>query len=232
MRILIISMLLSMSVFAEENNQLVLDDADQIFELTGELSEMLTGQFIEKLNSFEGDELIIFINSPGGSLKEMYEIINAMHSSNVKFTCLAQYAASASFMIFENCDKRIMIKNGVLMSHQAWGQYSGNLLSIISKASMGQRGWESMEKYVSTRIGMSHEEYTLKILKTWWIDENEAIKYNLIDGPITYVSCTEELSKKKFTRKEIWSDLYGKKLVVIEKSSCPLIQIGLQVEEK
>jgi ATP-dependent protease ClpP protease subunit len=80
-------------------------------------------------------EIHFEINSPGGSVSTMMEIMTAMDQArvnNIKLVCtVTRQAASAAFLIFNHCDKRYAHELSNLMWHSV-GVYLDGPYNLVS----------------------------------------------------------------------------------------------------
>lgn len=81
------------------------------------------------------DEIILYINSYGGSVKEALGIYSQLRRHPAKVTAYVDgYAASAAAVILAAADHRIMGCNTVQMLHYPWVTVSGNAAQLRSIA--------------------------------------------------------------------------------------------------
>jgi len=66
------------------------------------------------------------MNTPGGSIQSGIELIEALNGMNRPINTVTLFSASMGFQIVQNLGDRLILKNGVLMSHRASGQMSGS----------------------------------------------------------------------------------------------------------
>ena len=80
-----------------------------LITLRGEIDEQITSEIIGKINKFTNSHLYLYIISPGGSVIEGLQIIDQLQSlahKNIKLSCIANFAASMAFVIFQSCPTR------------------------------------------------------------------------------------------------------------------------------
>jgi ATP-dependent protease ClpP protease subunit len=88
--------------------------------LNTEIDDNTVAPIISKIYSSNKKELVLYINSPGGSIESGNSLINAMKSSGKHITCISEFSASMAAAILEvGCDTRIAMSNSVLMFHEA-----------------------------------------------------------------------------------------------------------------
>ena len=189
--------------------------------IRGVINSESSNKFIKDLNEFNHDELHIFINSPGGSVMEGMKIISHIDMLNdtVKINCIADFAASMAFIIFQNCHNRYVLSSSILMQHQMSLGLEGNLFNINSYMKMIQNLNMDLDTKQATRLQLTYDEFVDKIRHDWWITGSEAIKENVADD-LVKVKCSQDLYKKK----EIinYESLFGN--VILEFYKCPLLR--------
>ncbi len=107
--------------------------------LTGEVNGESTSNVIAKakqlddsLNSGKGRlfpnklPMYLFLNTPGGSIQSGLELIEALEGIGRPVNTVTLFAASMGFQIAQNLGDRLILKNGVLMSHHAAGEIGGS----------------------------------------------------------------------------------------------------------
>jgi ATP-dependent Clp protease protease subunit len=67
----------------------------------------------------------LFLNTPGGSVQSGLELIEALHGLECPVNTVTLFSASMGFQIVQNLGERLILKNGVLMSHRAKGGFEG-----------------------------------------------------------------------------------------------------------
>lgn len=71
------------------------------------------------------DAAYLFLNTPGGSIQAGLEGIEAIKGIGRPVSTVTLFAASMGFQIAQNLGERLIVKNGILMSHHARGQVQG-----------------------------------------------------------------------------------------------------------
>ena len=133
--------------------------------------------------------ITIVINSKGGEFDAGINIINEIIKNKKKyiiFECIAIYAASSAFDIFQYCNKRYVLQNSYLMQHNAYVQIKSDFDDFSNfykyKFKKFKKINDKIDKKISKKIGLEYNMYK-KYLKNGWIikDGKNIIKFNLAD---------------------------------------------------
>lgn len=135
------------------------------------------------MNQESSKPITILLNSPGGSVIAGARLISAMQASKAKVNtvCLSM-CASMAFMIHQYGSERLALDRAILMSHPASVGYSGDVDRIMSFIGTIQRYTNKLEAEVSKRIGISFDEYKKKSSVEYWVDSEDALRDNVVDG--------------------------------------------------
>jgi len=191
--------------------------------LRGKVNTEMKDRFIEK--SIQSDDnIFVYIDSPGGSVYEMNEIINYMKHSGKQYVCVAKFAASAAFSIFQFCQKRYMIPfSSISMQHDVAGQMYGDLPAMKAQLDMWLKITEKIDKIIAKRMKISLEKYKQLIANDLWLTYDMALEYNAVDSS-AFVTCTKKaLNTWKIRKRRVCSFIFGCKNITIKESLCPLI---------
>lgn len=175
------------------------------------------------INQDKYETLYLYINSPGGDVKSGNDLIDTIqyYKHKINIICIADYAASMAFAIFQSCPIRYGLLHSVFMQH--------SITSNINKMSLSE-----MSNYVeyinhlqlefnelqADRIGWSLQDFTNKVKNDWWMTGKQALKEKILDK-LVIVGCSVELSSSIETNIEY--DIKDKKIYKYTYSKCPLI---------
>lgn len=206
------------------NNKTIIFNSDHnVFAFKGTVNEDLKDRFIEKVINSKGRKFYIYFDSPGGSVHALNNIVDFMQASKKHYICVARFAASAAFMTFEHCQERLMMRGGILMSHNASSMISGELPRIASKLRLWTNLIEAIEKRIAKRMKMTFKKYKKLINVELWLDISDAKRYNAIDD-VVYATCSKKLMNKKVTTTSTRCSLFtGCKKVTTTVSACPIL---------
>ena len=206
-------------------------DVENYILIRGPINSVSADKIIESLLESDSLSLFIYIDSPGGDVDETSRIIQVIKDKQhqgVVYSCIAEYAASAAFIIYQHCDKRIVKDSSVLMQHPAVsnGEFSG-----VRPEQMKRRFEFILERLLildthqATRLQMSLEDFREKVRGDWWISGSSAVELKVADVSAR-ISCSKKLLELKYNHKEknVLSILGLIELdFVVEHSRCPLI---------
>ena len=144
--------------------------------------------------------LYLFLNTPGGSIQAGLEMIEALKGIDRKVDTVTLFAASMGFQIAQNLDDRLILKNGVLMSHRAAGEIQGSFggehpSQMDSRYQLWiDRMRELDEQTVSRTNGkQTYESYTKQYANEMWLTGTKSVQQGYADRIVT-VKCDSSLN--------------------------------------
>lgn len=149
---------------------------ENFFAVTSGFNEGLLDEFARKVMTYEDKKMYVYFDSPGGSVFSLARMRGIMRASDIQFICIARFAASAAFSLFQGCTKRYMLPDGIIMQHNASGGFFGELVRIRQRILVFQSILDRMEAYDAKRMGMSIKAFKAKINKEFWLDIDRAKK--------------------------------------------------------
>ena len=142
----------------------------------------------------------MFLNTPGGSIQSGLEMIEALQGIGRPINSITLFAASMGFQIAQNLDDRLILKNGVLMSHHAAGGFEGSFGGIRpNQVDSRYQLWldrvkELDEQTVRRTNGkQTYESYTKEYDHEVWLTGSKSVEEGYADR-IVKVKCDSSLS--------------------------------------
>ncbi|MBM7025001.1 ATP-dependent Clp protease proteolytic subunit [Clavibacter zhangzhiyongii] len=143
------------------------------------------------LESMDPDrDIVMYINSPGGSFTAMTAIYDTMQyvSPQIQTVCLGQAASAAAVLLAGGAPgKRLALPNARVLIHQpATGESSGGQASDIEIQAaeiMRMRSW--LEDTLASHTNRDREQINRDIERDKILGANEALEYGLIDQVLT-----------------------------------------------
>ena len=158
------------------------------------------------LNSGKGkiiknnDHLYLFLNTPGGSIQAGLELIEALKGIGRPIDTVTLFAASMGFQIAQGLNDRLILKNGVLMSHHAAGEFGGSFGGVHpSQVDSRYALWldrvkELDEQTVSRTNGkQTYESYTKQYDHEMWLTGTKSVEQGYADR-VVLVKCDTTLA--------------------------------------
>jgi ATP-dependent protease ClpP protease subunit len=82
------------------------------------------------------DDIVIVMNSGGGDPIDAFEMIVSIYEAPAPVTCIAtNMVASAAFLVFQRCPRRVMLDGSRLMMHEA--QWVGPVQDVLEAIERG-----------------------------------------------------------------------------------------------
>jgi ATP-dependent protease ClpP protease subunit len=142
----------------------------------------------------------LFLNSPGGSIQSGLELIEALKGIGRPVNTVTLFAASMAFQIAQNMNDRLILKNGILMSHRAAGEMQGSFGGTRpSQMDSRYQLWldrvrELDEQTVSRTQGkQTYDSYTKEYANEVWLTGTKSVQEGYADR-IVLVKCDTTLS--------------------------------------
>lgn len=218
---------------ASQSNKIVLNSQNAI-ALTGEINGELVADAIQKMQSLDqlptDKPIYLYIYSPGGSIQDGLELIEAASGLRRPVHTITSFAASMAFQTVQQLGERYILKSGVLMSHRAAGQFQGSFggarpSQIDSRYGFwSQRIHEMDEKTVERTKGRQTLESYLKAYRDEvWLTGPQSVDQGYADK-IVNVQCDSTLVGTH--QKSV--SFFGMQ-ISFEVSNCPLVTSPLNV---
>ena len=226
------------SITLSADNLLVLNaqvDGESVSELVAK-AKKLDNELSSPMNKLKGGKskhIILFLNTPGGSIQSGMELIEALNGLNHKVDTVTLFAASMGFQIVQSLNDRLILKSGVLMSHQAQGEFAGYFGGTApSQVDSRYKLWldrvrEFDEQTVSRTNGkQTYKSYTEAYNHELWLTGTQSVAQGYADRTVT-VSCDSSLSGTTTHSAEFM----GMQLLY-DLDACPLNTSPLNVRAK
>lgn len=136
--------------------------------------------------SKNGKDIYLVLNSPGGSVFAGAKLIAYMEGARVNVnTVCYELCASMAAQITEHGAKRLMISSATLMFHQAAGGVEGSLKEMKNRLGYIDIVITKLDAYIANRSGINREEFDRMVEHELWIDGQDSLDKNLVDGLVT-----------------------------------------------
>lgn len=144
-------------------------------------------EWVESANREGAEALVVEISSPGGSVKDGFDMVRAIETSKAPVYCVVDdEAASMALYVLESCQVRLMTRRSVLMAHEPWigGEFQGQEQKWQNVVDRLHATTEAMLEHLAAHFKVSKAYIAAKIKggKEWWINWQEAVKVGAVDG--------------------------------------------------
>ncbi len=161
---------------------------DRIIFLDGEINDQTANLVIAQLIYLEGKDpdkdIMMYINSPGGSVVAGMAIYDTMNyiKCDVSTICVGLAASMAAILLSSGAKgKRFALPNSEVMIHQPLGGFQGQASDIEIHAEHMMKTKKLINKLLSENTGMPIETIERDTDRDNFMSAEEAKKYGLID---------------------------------------------------
>ncbi len=178
-------------------------------------------ELVAKSAKLEKSEVIyLVLDTPGGDVDSGMAFIDFMKALPNKVKTITVFAASMGFTIVQNSDERLILPNGVLMSHRAKisgasGEIPGEL---ITRLKFILRDLNEIDRVSAKRMKIPVTDYQELIRDEYWVKGFESTKKNASDRTIL-ARCDDSFNG---TSEVVIGSFFGIE-VLGDMSNCPFI---------
>lgn len=206
-------------------DEIVLNGKNAII-VKGEVTGAMASKFVVELaQRSEGvNPILVFIDSPGGSVMAMTTMVEAIKAHPLPVHCLAAGAASAAFVLLQACDHRMALPNAVIMQHNATYSVEGTAPQVKTFVRFIDDIVRSTDAAQAKRIGLTYEQFREKVQSDWWMTGVEAVGNKVVDEVVS-ARCSPEAAKGAY-EETVQIFIFQVKLTF---STCPLASYPLKI---
>ena len=161
---------------------------DRIIFLSGTITDETANMVIAQLIFLEAKDptkdIMMYINSPGGSVSAGLAIYDTMNyiKCDVSTICVGMAASMGAFLLSSGTKgKRYALPNSEVMIHQPLGGYEGQASDIAIHADHILRTKKKLNRILSENSGKTVEEVERDTDRDNFLSAKEALSYGLID---------------------------------------------------
>ena len=161
---------------------------DRIIFLDGEINDQTANLVIAQLIYLEGKDpdkdIMMYINSPGGSVVSGLAIYDTMNyiKCDVSTICIGLAASMAAILLSSGAKgKRIALPNSEVMIHQPLGGFQGQASDIKIHAEHIMKTRRVLNKILSENTGVDIKKIEEDTDRDNFMSAEEAKKYGLVD---------------------------------------------------
>ncbi len=161
---------------------------DRVIFLSGEITDETANLVVAQLIFLEAKDptkdIMMYINSPGGSVSAGFAIYDTMNyiKCDVSTICIGMAASMGAFLLSSGTKgKRYALPNSEIMIHQPLGGAQGQASDIAIQAAQMAKTKTKLNKILAENTGKSLDEITVDTDRDNYMSAKEALSYGLID---------------------------------------------------
>lgn len=194
------SVTLSASNLIVLNGEVNDENTAAVISKAKELCNTANSGVAKKVGLGKETRLKLWLYTPGGSIQSGLELVEALNGLGCPVDTVTLFAASMGWQIAQNLGERLILKNGVMMSHHATGQETGEFGgSVRTQMENRQQLWldrikELDEQTVKRTSGkQTYESYTKEYDHEMWLTGTKSVAEGYSDRIVT-VNCDATLN--------------------------------------
>ncbi|MEK7661888.1 MAG: ATP-dependent Clp endopeptidase proteolytic subunit ClpP [Patescibacteria group bacterium] len=164
---------------------------DRIVFLGGLIDDHVANIVIAQLLFLENEDpkkdIKLYINSPGGNVKDGLAILDTMNfiKPDVSTICVGMAASMGAIILSAGArGKRFVLPNAEVMIHQPMGGTEGQASDIAISAKHILKTKDTLSKILAKNTGQSLAQIEKDVDRDYYMSAEEAKKYGLIDDII------------------------------------------------
>lgn len=230
----LVSIVPASTMSKESNKDTVVLSADNVIVLNDAVTSDSVSKVIAKAKELDAKESLIskvkgkkpiylFLNTPGGSIQSGLELVEALEGLGRPVHTITLFAASMGFQIAQHLGDRLILKNGVLMSHRAYGSFEGSFggqspSQMESRYGLWMKRLKEMDEQTvkRTKGKQTLESYQKSYADELWMTGSESVVGGYADRIVT-AKCDSSLTGT--TQNEL--SFFGMR-ITYELDNCPL----------
>jgi ATP-dependent Clp protease protease subunit len=152
------------------------------------VANIVIAQLLFLANEDPKKDIHLYVNSPGGHIKDGLAIIDTMNfiKPDVSTICVGMAASMGAMILSAGAKgKRFALPNSEIMIHQPLGGAEGQATDIEISARQIIKAREKLNKMLAKNTGQPLSKIEKDADRNYWLEADEAKKYGLIDSVIT-----------------------------------------------
>lgn len=176
---------------------------DRIIFLGDDVNEhtanLVVAQMLFLENQDMNKDIILYINSPGGSVYDALAIYDTMQfvKSDIQTVGIGVQASAAAFLLSSGTKgKRFLLPHATVMIHQPSSGTRGKVTDQEIDLREALRVKKLMESIMARNTGQKVEKIHEDMERDFWLTADEAVKYGLVDKVIDSRKLADTIQKQ------------------------------------
>jgi ATP-dependent Clp protease, protease subunit len=164
---------------------------DRIIFLGNEINQhtanLVVAQILFLENEDSGRDIVLYLNSPGGSVYDALAIYDTMKyvKSDIQTVGIGVQASAAAFLLSSGAKgKRLLLPNATVMIHQPSAGTRGKVTDMEIDLKEGLRVKRLLNEILASNTGQPLSKVEKDVDRDYWMTPEEAKKYGLVDKVI------------------------------------------------
>jgi len=157
-------------------------------EVDDDMANIIMAQLLLLDSENPEKDIMMYINSPGGSITAGLAIFDTMHlvKADVSTICIGEAASMGAFLLAAGTKgKRMSLPSSRIMIHQPLGGARGQATDIEIEAKEILRMKDMLNGILSINTGQPLEKIKEDTERDYFLSAQEAVEYGLIDKVVT-----------------------------------------------
>ncbi len=161
---------------------------NRVVFLVGEINHISSARLMMQLlyleNEKRGQDINLYINSPGGSLDDTLAIYDTMQfvSSDVGTYCIGRaYSGGAVLLCAGTPGKRHILPHAKVMIHQPYGGVTGQTTDVVIQAEQIIKAKQMLNEIIARHTGQTVDRVAADGERDRYFSAEEAKAYGLVD---------------------------------------------------
>lgn len=163
---------------------------ERIIILTGEINDQMASSICGQLlylSSISSEDILIYINSPGGSVSAGMAILDTMHyvPCTISTICMGMCASMAAVLLGAGSKgKRFALPNSEVMIHQPLGEMAGQARDMEIAAEHILQMKDRLYHILADSTERTMKQIAADCDRDHYMSAKEAVKYGIVDAII------------------------------------------------
>lgn len=185
----------SASVSYQRTREMTIDELlleNRIVFLIGEINQSSAARVMMQMLYLDkekrGQDVSLYINSPGGAVDDTLAIYDTMRFMNspVSTFCLGRAYSGAALVLTAGAKgKRYILPHAKVMIHQPYGGVTGQAEDIRIQAEQIIKSKQELNRIISAHTGQPIENIQRDAERDKYFSAEEAVRYGLVDEVLT-----------------------------------------------
>lgn len=162
-------------------------EIQRIIRITGEINDTIADEIrakIQYLDRKSNEDIVMYINSPGGRVTSGFAIMDAMNiaKSDIRTVCCGMAASMGAFLVACGTKKKRFIEpNAEMMIHQPLGGVYGQAAEIELAVGHIIKLKSKFNRILADKTGKTVEQISADTDRDYYLDAKEAVEYGMVD---------------------------------------------------